>query len=643
MYTYSIIKLDEEHFDEVLADLKDQYKRGISSCPMLMMKLVPEGDPVWDKVGPMCDLFKKFRDAAAEEGVPVGVLIQASLGHGYSIVPAPFDKYVNVTDGREANSYCPLDRRFTDHFRDVLKRIASTRPAAIMLDDDFRMMLRDGKGCACPRHLKELEKRTGRRFTREELWHHICENPDSDPVIRAFVDLQRDTLIDTVRIFRAAIDEIDPSIQGINCTSGDVCEAVAFTSKIFAGAGNPTIVRVPNGTYAPISVKEFSATMRAAAVCSTKLRRRGIDVILAETDTVPFNRYGKNARYLHSHFTASILEGLVGAKHWLTRTSAFEPESGRAFRDILAEHRDFYEKLAEISKNLTWVGANSAFVEQESYLYHIEIPWAYHRNTWATKFFERVGIPFYFSDSFGKATFLEGGIVNDMTDGQIRAAFGGSVFATAEAAEQLIARGYGDLLGVNVEPWDGNFIAGEMYGSMSCTSTAQKNARRLIPTDAKTEELSYSFRYEGGKSVNCFPAVTLYERAPGLISVVYCGTPDAEHNYLEGFAFLNESRKKQLISVLKRVGALPVYYDGDAEICLRAGKVSDGRLLVAVFNLGYDPLASVPLYLEKTPREITALDKNGNERQIEFSEREDGIYEICASAEPMYPVILLIK
>lgn len=643
MYTYSILKLDEEHFDEVLADLKDQYKRGISSCPMFMMKLVPEGDPVWDKVGPMCDLFEKFRTAAAKDGVPVGVLVQASLGHGYSIVPAPFDKYVNATDGKEASSYCPLDPRFTEHFCGVLKRIAMTHPAAIMLDDDFRMMLRDGKGCACPRHLAELEKRTGRRFTREELWRHISERPDSDPITRAFVNLQRDTLIDTARSFRAAIDEVDPGIQGINCTSGDVCEAVDLTSKIFAGKGNPTIVRIPNGTYAPISTKEFSATMRAAAVCSAKLRRRGIDVILAETDTIPFNRYGKSARYLHSHFTASVLEGLDGAKHWLTRTSAFEPASGGAFRDILAEHSAFYEKLREISKNITWVGVNSAFIEQESYLYRTPVPWAYHFNKWATKFFERVGIPFYFSDSFGGATFLEGGIVNDMTDGQIRDVLRGSVFATSEAAEQLIARGYGALLGVDVLPWNGGFLSGEAYGSLSYVSTAQKNARKLVPTYPATEELSYSFRYESGEPVKCFPAVTVLERAPGKLSVVYCGTPDAEHNYMEGFAFLNESRKRQTVSLLRRAGALPVYYDGDAEICLRAGKVADGRLLVAMFNLGYDPVESAALYLEAPPSRITALDKSGHEVEVPFVHDGGGIYRLGAAAEPMYPLILMIK
>lgn len=643
MYTYSMMPLDGEHFEETLLDIKEQHRTGVCDSPMFIMTLVPEGDPVWDKVGPMCDLFEKFRKETEKDGIPLGILIQASLGHGYKLVPAPFDKYVNLTDGKTEDIYCPLDRRFVEHFKDVLKRIARARPSAIMLDDDFRLMMRGGRGCACKRHLAELEKRTGRRFTREELWRHICENPESDPVTCAFRDLQRDTLVDTARSFREAIDEIDPTIQGINCTSGDVCEAVEYTSKVFAGKGNPSVVRVPNGTYAPQNVKGFSDTMRAAAVCKAKLKRAGVDVILAETDTIPFNRYGKNARYLHSHYTASILEGLRGAKHWLTRTSSFEPKSGRAFRRVLSEHSAFYERLAELTENITWVGVNSFFIEQKHFVFNSDAIWRYHASDWTAKVFERIGIPFYFSDRTERASLLNDGMVKDMTDEQIRTLFDGSVLMTSDAAEALIGRGYGDLLGVEVSEWTGDFITGEMYGSPSLTSTKQKGAKRLIPTAERTEELSHCFKKQGMQKVKLFPAVTAYEREAGRLSVVFCGTPNAEHNYMEGFAFLTETRKKQFVELLKRCDALPIYYDGDAEMCVRAGHVSDGRLLAAFFNLGFDPLETLPLYIDGDVTEITRLDKDGKECGVSFTRAADGAYELDVRCEPMYPLVVMVK
>ncbi len=644
MFTYSMMPLDTDHLEHYVRDIKDQYRRGISTCPMFIMTLVPEGTPVWDKVGPMCEKFAKFRDALAPEGIPVGILIQASLGHGYPLTPTPFTKYVGIKDGKTQPVHCPLDKNFISHFKDVVRQLAKEKPAAIMLDDDFRMVMRPSQGCACELHLKELENRTGKKFTRDTLWDHIMANPDDDPITRAFLDTQRDSLVYAATEFRAAIDEIDPTIQGINCTSGDVCDFVVDTCKIFCGEGNPSIVRVPNGTYAPLTTKGFSDIMRRGAVCAKKLKNHGVDHVLAETDTIPFNRYGKNARYLHSQFTASVLEGLEGAKHWITRTASFEPKSGAAFREILAEHRSLYDRLSAIAKEIKWAGANSTFMVQEHHGYHLPNPWEYHPNCWATKVFERLGLPFYFSDERGEATFLEGSIAKDMTDEQIKALFDGSVFMTAEAASDLIDRGYGDLLGVGVEKWDGANISGEVYDEPSLTSTKQKNAMKLTVTDGRVEELSHCFHRISGKEREIlFPAVTAFEREPGKLSVVYCGTPDAQHTYGEGFAFLNETRKRQFVTLLKRAGALPVWCEGDVELCLRAGYLSDERLLCTVFNLGFDPLETLELHLEKAPECINLLDKNGGEIPLSFTCTEGDLYSVNVRVEPMYPVIVIIK
>ena len=398
MYNYSMMPLVTDHFDEMVEDIKEQYRRGVTTCPLFIMTLVPEGDPVWDKAGRMCEKYARFRDALDAHGVPSGVLIQASLGHGYDINLAPFTRFLGVRDGEEKNVYCPMDNDFLAHFKGVMKRIASERPSAIMLDDDFRMLMRPGQGCACSLHMAEFERRTGKRWGRDEMWAHIDSHPDDDPLTLEFIKMQTDSLVNAARVFREGIDEVDPTIQGINCTSGDQCDSVIYTNPELSGKGHPTMVRVPCGTYAPKSVREFSDIMRRAAACVAKLRRGGIEIILGETDTIPFNRYGKNARYLHSHYTAAILEGVRGAKHWITRTSAWEPISGRAFRDILAEHCGFYDSLADLVDGIKWVGANSAILVQERHRYHLNNPWRFHENYWATKCFERLGIPFYFAE-----------------------------------------------------------------------------------------------------------------------------------------------------------------------------------------------------------------------------------------------------
>ena len=116
-----------------------------------------------------------------------------------------------------------------------------------------------------------------------------------------------------------------------------------------------------------------------------------------------------------------------------------------------------------------------------------------------------------------------------------------------------------------------------------------------------------------------------------------------DFNYAQGYSFLNESRKKQLVDLLMQAGALPVYYPGDNEVLLRAGYLPDGTLLAAVFVLGYDPMENIELYLENKPTEIRRILSDGSFEKIGFTQNENGNCIVEAKAEPLHPVILLIK
>ena len=648
LYTYSVTPLFEDHFEERVADLIDQHKRNISLMPLFCTNIQPEGTPLWNKGENIARIYRRYKEELDKAGVPSGVLLQSTLGHGTaSIDPAPL-QFMEPMDGSPLFAYCPMDEGVLDRLCREIKIIAAEHPAALMLDDDVRLLMRPGICCGCPLHMAEYNRRMKKNFTKAELNEYLLTHSEHDPLVQGFVTLMRDTLVHAVTRMREAVDSIDPTIQGINCTSGDECDSVIFTNPIWCGKGNPTIVRTPNGTYAPLTVKTFSDTMRRAAVCNARLRDNGIKIRLAECDTIPFNRYGKNARYLHSHFTASILEGLKGSKHWITRTSSYEPESGVAFRNILAKHYPFYEKISELSDHLTFVGANSAFTEQKWHDFTAKNRWQYHSNFWATKNLERMGLPFYFSNKNYKATFLEDTIGRDLPDEEIRAMFeNGSVFMSAEVAVQLEERGYGDLLGAHACPFDYEKlgrVAGEAFneeGSLICQK--QKDLMHLVPTSDQTEVISYNYRKEDGVLINVAPAVTKFTRGEGKFTVIYCGTPNAEFRYTEGFAFLNETRKQQFIKLLSEAGALPIYTPSDNELCLRAGYLDDGRLLAAFFNLGYDPEEETVLHLEKEPNAITRLDENGEEIPVSFKKNEDGFYVLDASCEPLYPLVLLIK
>ena len=636
-YSFSITPFYPDRVEEHAAAIIDDVKRGVYKIPLFCASLVPEGDPIWDKVTPFCESYRLYKEILDREGVKSGVLIQSSLGHGWPITRSPYERYVGVQNGEDVYTSCPLDERFVEYLKGIVRAIAKENPAAIMLDDDFRLINKVGHGCACPRHVAEFNRRTGENMTREELTEYIFSHPKTDKYNMIFLDTQRDSLVNAARAMREAIDEINPDIQGMNCTTGYFCEFAAEINKAFAGKGNPTMVRMPNGVYAPASNRGFSLRIFHAAICSSKLRSGGIDIILSENDTIPKNRYGMSARYLHSHLTASILEGVQASKMWLTRGGVYEPASGKAYRNILTEHKGYYEKLIELSKDIKFVGINSLFSEQD--LIDLHLPPI--DQFFITQNIERMGIPFFFSDNPTDAVYVESRVAEYISDGKIAEVFEHNVFLDVAAAEILISRGYGDKLGVEISEWDLGIVHGETCdrGLMQ----KQKNHKKLTPTSDKTKALTYNVVRTDNGHRNLAPATTELERENGKKTVVFCGSPKTEYHYTESFSFLNESRKEQLIEHFKKAGALPIYAAGDDDFCLRAGYMPSGELLACITNLGTDPAEPVSLYLEKTPKSIKQLTPQGRLSDVSFRELGNGVYEIDSRAETMYPVVLIIK
>ncbi len=113
--------------------------------------------------------------------------------------------------------------------------------------------------------------------------------------------------------------------------------------------------------------------------------------------------------------------------------------------------------------------------------------------------------------------------------------------------------------------------------------------------------------------------------------------------HTEGFSFLNESRKKQFIKLLKEADALPVYCVGDDEICFRAGYLNDGTMLAAIYELGIDPLDSLTLYLKEKPESMVMLKSDGEEAPVRFEPIGNDMYMVHVRVECLNPVILLIR
>ena len=94
--------------------------------------------------------------------------------------------------------------------------------------------------------------------------------------------------------------------------------------------------------------------------------------------------------------------------------------------------------------------------------------------------------------------------------------------------------------------------------------------------------------------------------------------------------------------MMRESGNLPIYYPGDAEVYLKAGRFGD-KLLVAFTNIGLDNLDEITLVSEKAVNRILRIAPDGSCVECEFSLGSDGVITVNAAAEILGPVILIVE
>jgi len=665
MLMLSITPMDMEHIDEICEDLRLQQEQGISDCAMLTAHFEAEGTPPVSKGAIYGKLYRKFREKLEPMGVRSGVLVQSTLGHIYPPnVEHPFQKVVSLVSGTKydvckpyndaqlkGNEFqpmcCPYDKAFQAYMKDQMRILAQEKPSVIMVDDDMGLLYRIGiKGCCCPLHMAEFNRRAGTNMTRQELIGHVFgDSPEDKRYAQIFIDIQGDSLVQFAKAMREGIDSVDPTIQGAVSTAGNYCEFTEDIAAAFAGPRNPRIARLNNGNFGAAGARWFSMHMLRAATQRNHLKNK-IDIFLAETDTCAHNRYFTSASSLHSHMTGSILEGTEGAKHWITAfpgSTGYHPGSGSAYRRILAKNRKFYEALAMLTKELKPVGCRIPLSKTRDFPLRVPNIFTVPLSGWGCCVLERYGLPLYFSAESGGAVFLDDDAGDKFTHEELTSFFKGTCILSAKAALDLGNRGFLEFIGVKVEPWNGKTPTRERIPAASTTVNKQQGIFALYPLsfDVKVDSIVIHVP-DRIHEESLFPGTTIFRNSLGGTSIVFCGTPDTPYGYATASSFLNAPRKNQIISMLKDTGNLPIYYPGDMEVYMRAGYLPDNTLLCALFNIGLDCMEEITLVCEKEITSVQMLTPEGTRKFCSFYV-ENSILHVQVSAGVLMPVVLFLS
>ncbi len=510
-----------------------------------------------------------------------------------------------------------------------------------MIDDDLRVLERSGDGCLCHLHLKKLNDILGENLTREQYAEIFTKKDEkSKKYYEAYIGMEQETVVDIAKIIRKAIDDINPDITSSDCGggSGRIDHAIEIV-KALTGKGHPSIMRLNNGRYCVNTNRLFSFASLRAAHYIQKLNGK-IDLVLAETDTCPQNRYGTSASELHSQNTISILEGCSGAKHWITR-GPYEPEAGVGYRKILAKYCDFYEQLyKDVKGGVDWQGCKVYFSPR-----HDESS-PFENAGWAYCALESLGLPLFFScDESKGVSCLEGyehKSYENYTDDEIIKLLSNDCFLDSKIAEYFIERGFGKYLGVDVVERDGSPIKGEVCVGETTSMSLQSQFKKLVVNNENTVVDSYAYNtVDEVNKINVCLALRFTKTNSAVMSQ-YLQVRRLQNTYHSGMGFLTQTRKNQLIRLLSKFNKLPVCYTGDLDVYVKAGYMKDGNLLVSVLDMSADEIEGLPLYIKGNVKNIKMFAPNGDKVDVKFT-KNGNIYTLDLTIYCLKPVILYVS
>lgn len=257
------------------------------------------------------------------DGLEVCAWVNA-LGHGGLLAHAdpkedqdPFGfTHITGLDGHHNNQgLCPADPKLRAHFAQSIARVAAMGPDMIMLDDDFRLNVRDTSydiGCFCDYHMTELCRRLGEAVTREELRERLFTGGENR-YRSTWMELMGESLLDFAREMRAAVDAVDPKVRLGACACYDTWDLDGTDcielARTFAGNTKPFIRTIG----APYHDRRVAAAVECTRMQAAWCKAAPDVEIFAEGDVYPRPRYTVPAAQLELFDLALLCTDCVDA------------------------------------------------------------------------------------------------------------------------------------------------------------------------------------------------------------------------------------------------------------------------------------------------------------------------------------------
>ena len=155
-----------------------------------------------EESAPILAVMKKAKNKFHDNGISFGLNPWIEIGHldrGRTLKDGQnFVTMVDMNGVRSELVACPLDEEWRKYYFDILTYyLQEVEPDMYWIEDDFRLhnhgFLEFG-GCFCEHHVRAMNEKLGKNYTREELVSRIFSQGECTPERKAWLDVSRETM-----------------------------------------------------------------------------------------------------------------------------------------------------------------------------------------------------------------------------------------------------------------------------------------------------------------------------------------------------------------------------------------------------------------------------------------------------------------
>ena len=630
----SVMPLNEGNAASIAADAvalgEETIIDGIAWC----CSIHPAGDPPADKAAIYAARYRETAPLVrARSRVKMGILLQSTMGHGgFPGARTPWQLAVHP-DGTQTYRFCPLDRRLLDYVARACRTFDAEKPDFFMVDDDTRLVWEPVPGCFCPLHLAKLAEATGRAWTREEV---VAKLREGDAALAA--TWERIKVESMAGLFRTIRANFSPSVPGMLCVVGAPAHfrhARAF-AEILAAPGQTPVIRGSGAPYHGYGLDALHvADMRARYAWQMEQVGPGV-VYLQEADSCPQTLWACSAARLANHLVMLPLDGVKGAKIWITRTANnHEKRSFETYRRAFREQRAIMEWAAKADFRPQGVVLPHPKLADGNLFHH---------------YFAQMGIPHRYGKArAGEVVALDGSTAKALAKDELREILAGRVLVDSIAAVWLAANGFAEEIGVRAKAWDGPTIQFQQFADgVRHTGSRRDKVADLSDLLPGAQALSWLFNQPrmGEPAHRVAPGSVLAVNARGgRVVVLAYPVPNQTEPYYASHLY-SETYKDEIAKALVRLGgSIPggLYYRGASKALCDSGETTaDGRVF-ALDLLGEDDDPAPEFLFAAPPKTLERLGDDGVWHDVPFVRRADGSVVLATTVRPQRAAIFRVR